>query len=343
MTSHPRDPNAKLKHLDACLLDESQYHKSAGFEAFDLSNEAGMAIRLDDVNLHTTFCERAFAAPLMISPMTGGVERGAELNRMWAQVAEHYQLPMSVGSQRIAIEKGDRAGFFQVRQYAPSAFVFANLGAANLTRSNATDLAQRAVDMVEANALFIHFNAMQEACQGADTDFSEALWCLETICGALRARGVKVFAREVGFGLSKDAARRFLNTGIDGLDCSGAGGTSWSKVESMCADSVALSRLGSVFGEWGIPTTQSILNVRQVSPSVPLIASGGVRSGLDVAKALALGADMVGMARPMLLAAHKGEQELHHFVQMILRELKVAMYAAGIRSVASLKNVITRS
>jgi isopentenyl-diphosphate delta-isomerase len=340
MTANFRDPNAKLKHIDACLLDQSQYAKRAGFERFDLSNEAGLPICLDDVVLATNFCGREFAAPLMISPMTGGVERGAELNRLWATAAEHFHLPMGVGSQRIAIEQGDRAGFFQIRKVAPTAFLFANLGAANLTRANAKDLALRAVEMIDANALFIHFNAMQEACQKADTDFRECLQAMEIICASLREHGVKVFAREVGFGLSKQAAQRFLDAGVDGLDCAGAGGTSWSKVEAMCATSTPEARLGEVFGEWGIPTAQSILNVRSVSPATALIACGGVRSGLDIAKALALGADMVGMARPMLLAANDGEESLHAFIETILHELKVSMFASGTTRLEVLKGAL---
>lgn len=337
MISKLRDPGAKIKHIDACLLAESQYEKSAGFERFELLNEAGFPIRLGDIDLSTTFCERQVSAPLMISPMTGGVERGAELNRLWAAIAEKFGLPMGVGSQRIAIEQGDRAGYFRIRQYAPKAFIFANLGAANLTRANAVDLSRRAIDMVEANAIFIHFNAMQEACQGSDTDFRDALHSLELICAAMHVDKVKVFAREVGFGISGEAAKRFLGTGVDGLDCSGAGGTSWSKVESMCVDNRASARLGQIFGEWGIPTTQSILNVRRVSSELPLIASGGLRSGLHIAKSIALGADLAGMARPFLLAADSGEQALDEFIRTTLHELRVAMFAAGISSIAELK------
>lgn len=333
MSGKLRDPNAKIKHIDACLLEQSQYSKSSGFDDFDLVNQAGLALCIDDISLETQFCGRKFSAPLMISSMTGGVERGAELNRLWATAAEKFGLPMGVGSQRIAIEQGDRAGFFQIRRYAPSAFLFANLGAANLTRHNARELALRSVEMIEANAIFIHFNAMQEACQKADTDFRECLIALETVCSAMRPLSVKVFAREVGFGLSVEAAKRFLSAGVDGIDCAGAGGTSWSKVEAMCAASERDARLGEVFGEWGIPTAQSIVNVRSVSQTVPLIAAGGIRNGLHVAKALALGANMVGMARPMLLAANEGEEVLHQFIESILHELRVAMFGSGFKSV----------
>jgi len=337
MNGKLRDPNAKLKHLDACLLEGSQYSKSAGFEQFELINQAGLALSLNDVSTEVEFCSRKFSAPLMISPMTGGVERGADLNRLWARAAQEFGLPMGVGSQRVAIEKEDRAGFFQIRRFAPSAFLFANLGAANLNRYNARELALRAVEMIEANAIFIHFNAMQEACQRADTDFRESIVALEAVCAALKPQGVKVFAREVGFGLSPEAARRFIAAGVDGVDCAGAGGTSWSKVEAMCGGDPAQVRLGQVFGEWGIPTAQSIANVRSISNNIPLVAAGGIRSGLDVAKALSLGADMVGMARPMLLAANESEEALHRFIESVLHELRVAMFASGCAEISDLK------
>lgn len=341
MAANFRDPKQKLKHLDACLQEASQYLKKTGFERFDLGNEAGTPIKLADIDLTTLFCEHTFAAPLMILPMTGGVERGAELNRLWARAAEQHRLPMGVGSQRIAIEQGDLAGFFQIRKVAPSAFIFGNLGAANLTRANARELGLRAIAMIEANALFVHFNAIQEACQEkGDTDFCETLQALEIICATLQKEKVKVFAREVGFGLSAAAAKRFLNAGVDGIDCTGAGGTSWSKVEAMCASNEKVARLGNVFADFGIPTADSILNVREVSRDVPLIAGGGVRSGLDVAKAIALGANMAGMARPMLLAATAGEDALHRFIESILLELKVAMFGAGVTNVNGLSKFV---
>lgn len=333
-----RDPKSKIKHIEACLLPESQYQKSNGFECINLPNEAGAPISLKTIDLTTTFCDKKFNAPLMIAPMTGGLERGAELNRLWARLAEEFQIPMSVGSQRIAIEEGDRAGFFQIRKYAPTAFVFGNLGAANLTRANAVDVALKAVSMVDANALFIHFNAVQEACQKGDTDFTEGLVCLELICNALRKDDIKVFAREVGFGISKKAAARFMATGVDGIDCSGAGGTSWARVEAMCADNDESARLGLVFAEWGIPTAESVQNVRLTCPKMPLIASGGIRTGLDIAKALYLGADLAAMARPMLCAASLGEDGLVDFLKDTLHELKIAMFACGALDVYALKN-----
>ena len=153
----------------------------------------------------------------------------------------------------------------------------------------------------------------------------------------MSASGVPVFVREVGFGMSVDAARRILATGVAGIDCAGAGGTSWAKVESVCAKDERRRVMGRVFGEWGIPTAQSIVNVRAVSERIPLIATGGIRSGVDVAKAIALGADIASMARPMLLAAHRGEAALDTFIEDTLTELRICMFGIGAASIDALR------
>lgn len=330
MKMNARDPLAKVKHLDACLLEDSQYKKTTGLESIELPNEAGRAIALADVCLAVRFLGKTLAAPLMIAPMTGGVERGQMLNERFARVAEQFQIPMGVGSQRLALENPQLCGLFQVRKWAPTTLIFGNLGAANLTPDNAVNNARRAVEMIKADALFIHFNAMQEACQSdGDVDLRQSLKALEQICSALERDKIPVFAREVGFGLSQMAVRRFLDAGVGGLDCAGAGGTSWAKVESLCASDSAHKKMGQVFGEWGIPTAESIQNVRSVSREVPLVACGGIRNGLDVLKALSLGADVAAMARPFLLAALMGESELEAFVEQCLLELKVGLFGMG--------------
>lgn len=328
----------KLKHVNACLLPESQYHKSAGFDEIDLVNQSAAGLDLDGVSLSTTFLDKNLRAPLMIAPMTGGTELGATLNRRWAQACEHFGLGFGVGSQRLALIRKDVEQSFKVRKYAPTALLFGNIGAAQLLDEGASDLALRAVDMIEADALFIHLNPLQEACKYAgDKSFVGLLRSIEMVAHALGKRGVKVLVREVGFGLSEEAARSLMDTGIDGLDCAGAGGTSWAKVEAMCSVDDRYRRLAMAFKEWGIPTVRAIRNVRQVDKTVPLIATGGIRSGLDIAKAIAIGADMAAMAQPMLIAALKGREELFSYVEAILLELRVAMYASGAAVIHELK------
>ncbi len=339
--NNKRDPEAKMRHIDACILEDSQYKKSAGFDAYDLPYECAAGLDLSTISLATNFLGFALQAPLMIAPMTGGHEHGRLLNERWAKAAGYFGLPFGVGSQRLALENPDVIDSFLVRRHAKQTLIFANLGAAQFLKNYTFKEAMRAVRMIEADALFIHLNPLQEACQeGGDTDFEGLLRAISQVVNELHKERIKVLVREVGFGLSEKSVRVLIETGIDGLDCAGAGGTSWSKVEAMCANSPSMKRLGEIFGEWGIPTAESIKNVRSVSPNFPLIATGGLRSGVDVAKALALGADLGAMARPMLLAALKGEDELYLFIENVLSELRTAMFACGARDVGELKKIV---
>lgn len=332
-----RNIAAKQRHIDVCLTDEVEYRKSAGFERYDFTNEAAAALSLAETDLSTSFLGRRLATPLMIGPMTGGSERALEVNRRLARAAQRFGLPMGVGSQRVAVENPELARFFQVRDIAPDILLFANLGAAQIARGWGTAEALTAVRSIGANALFIHINPLQEAVQGGDRDFRGFTERLQTLCRDLAAESVPVLAREVCFGLSRDAARRLADCGVAGLDCSGAGGTSWAKVEALCAMSPRRRDLGLRFGEWGIPTCESILNVRAVAPDIPLVASGGLRSGIDLAKVLALGADLGAMARPFLMKAHEGEDALQSFVEDVLTDLRVCMFASGATDIASLR------
>jgi isopentenyl-diphosphate Delta-isomerase len=332
-----RDPRAKLKHVDACLTQPVEYDKRTGLELFELTNQALPEVSLGALDLSATLAGRPLRAPLMIAPMTGGTEEGLAINRRLAAAAERFGLAMSVGSQRVALEQPDLARFFRVRDVAPSIALFANFGAGQLVRGWGAAEARRAIEMIGADALFIHFNPVQEAIQGGDRDFRGLAAKLSRLCNDLGSEGVTVFAREVCFGLSTEAAQRLIDCGVHGLDCSGAGGTSWAKVEAFCAPTQRRRELGLRFGEWGIPTSRSILNVRSVSPHIPLIASGGLRNGIDLAKALALGADVGAMARPFLLKAHEGEAALHRYIEDILEELRICMFGAGAPDVRALR------
>lgn len=332
-------PEAKLAHLDACLRDDIEYKKSAGFSEIDFINEAACSISLAEIDISKQFAGKHLRAPLMIAPMTGGIQRGAELNRIWALAAEKFGIALGVGSQRIALEDPLRSPFYQIRKYAPTALLFGNLGAAQLCQGFGPDEALAAVEMIQADALFIHLNAIQEACQGKEASFAGIDSKIAAVCGALHRHNIPVFAREVCFGLSPSAVKRLIDAGVQGIDCSGAGGTSWAKVEAVCAKTPATRQMASAFGEWGIPTVQSIKNVRQHSSTIPLIASGGIRSGLDAAKALALGADIAAMARPILLASVQSEEELHTFIDGIIRQLRVSMFGVGAKNLAELNSL----
>ncbi len=337
MTSKTREPSAKLAHIEACLTAEVEYKKTTGLEKYNFINQAALSISLKEIDTSTSMLGKQLKAPLMIAPMTGGIERGLELNQRWARAAEHWQIAMSVGSQRIGLEDPSKAAFYQIRKHAPTALIFGNIGVAQICLGFGIEEAKRAVEMIEADALFVHFNAIQEASQDGDVDFSDLDRKLAEICSALKKAGIPVFAREVCFGISSEAAQRLINAGIDGIDCAGAGGTSWAKVEALCAKSERRQKMGHCFGEWGIPTATSILNVRSVSADIPLIATGGLRTGIDLAKVLALGADLGAMARPMLLAAYDSEQALSEFIEDVIAQLEVCMFGAGVVCVKELK------
>lgn len=329
----------KLKHVQACLLKESQYQKSAGFDAIELTHEPAASLSLRDVSLATQFLGFDLLSPLMIAPMTGGMELGAILNQRWARAAEHFSLAFGVGSQRLALDDERVKQSFIVRSFAPTTLIFANLGAAQLVQPLGIERARQAVAMIEANALFVHLNPLQEACkEHGDGDFRGFLSALRELVMHLEKSSIPVLVREVGFGLSEKATKALLETGVSGLDCAGAGGTSWTKVEALCAQNQTFRKLGEAFGEWGIPTAEAIKNVRRVHASIPLVATGGIRSGIDAVKALALGADLVGMAQPMLVAAMKSDEELFSFIEQVLLEMRVAMFATGVRTISELKN-----
>ena len=332
-----RDPQSKAHHIDACLTSAVEYKKSAGFDRFDFVNQALPEVSLEHLDLSQPLIGKTLKAPLMIAPMTGGIERAHVLNLRLAAVAQRHGLAMGVGSQRVGLESEERAAFFRVRSVAPSILLFANFGVGQLAKGWGVDEARRAVDMIEADALYLHMNPIQEAAQGGDVDFRGLTARIKALCTALRHEGIPVFAREVGFGVSAEAARQLIDAGISGIDCAGAGGTSWSKVEGICAKTERRRKMGMAFGEWGIPTADAIQQVRSVSSKIPLIATGGLRSGLDLAKAIALGADVGAMARPFLVAADAGEEPLELFVQDTLTELRIAMFGIGAANLDALR------
>ncbi|MEM1023925.1 MAG: type 2 isopentenyl-diphosphate Delta-isomerase [Myxococcota bacterium] len=326
----------KLAHIQAALDGGSEVPQGRGsaltFGELRFLPRALPQVDLESVDLSTTFLGKPISAPLMIAPMTGGLAEGGALNRRMAAAAERFRLPFGVGSQRVALEQADRASLFEVRSVAPTIPLMANLGAIQLKLGYGVDEARRAVDMIGADGLYLHLNAMQEVVQeGGDTSWSGVLEAIERLCNvwAREGRDVPIFAREVGFGLPADDARRLLEAGVDGLDCAGGGGTSWSLVEGRVARSDGHRRLGDVLAAWGLTTPEAILEVRRVHGTVPLVASGGIRTGLDVAKCIALGADVAGMASPILSAAHESEASVDELLRACLAELRAVLFGVG--------------
>jgi isopentenyl-diphosphate delta-isomerase len=340
---HPRmskvTPTARRKadHIRVNIEQDVQATVTTGLERFRLPHRALPELDLEQVDLSTQFLSKRLAAPLLISCMTGGTPQATEINRRLARVAQARGIAMGVGSQRAALETPSLAKTFQLRDVAPDILLFANLGAVQLNYGYGPDECQRAVDMIGADALVLHFNALQEALQAeGDTRFSGLLKRVELVCRRLQ---VPVVAKEVGWGISAQDARLLAQAGVAAIDVAGAGGTSWSQVEMHRAEDEDAALLASRFADWGIPTAECIRSVRQALPDIPLIGSGGLRTGVDIAKCIALGADLCGMAGPFLRAADASEEQAYRAVDLVLRELRVAMFATGCGSLQALRQV----
>jgi isopentenyl-diphosphate delta-isomerase len=292
-------------------------------------------VDLESIAIETKLFGKKIAAPIMISPMTGGIKRGGDLNRRMAAAAERARLPFAVGSQRVALEVESRAIDFKIRDVAPTIPLFGNLGAVQLVKGYGVDHCKRAIEMIGADAIYLHLNAMQEVVQEkGDTTWKGVLKAIERVCAKLDA---PVFAREVGFGIPRDQAKKLIDAGVSGIDCAGGGGTSWTLVEGRVASGEASRQLGATFADWGLTTPESILEVRRASKKIPLIASGGVRTGLDVAKAIALGATIAGMAAPVLRAAEEGEEAVDRLLATVIRELRATLFGVGAGSLAAFR------
>ncbi|KPQ37044.1 MAG: isopentenyl-diphosphate delta-isomerase Idi [Phormidesmis priestleyi Ana] len=318
----------KADHLRVCLEEDVQSHRATnGLERYRFTHACLPELNRDDIDISTMFLGKKLATPLLISSMTGGTEQARMINQRLAQVAQRFGLAMGVGSQRVAVENPAVTATFSVRQYAPDALLFANLGAVQLNYDYGISQCQQAVDALEADALILHLNPLQEAVQTeGDVNFKGLFAKIEQL---VRSLPVPVVAKEVGNGISAEMARRLMSIGIAAIDVAGAGGTSWARVESERAKDAKQRRLGNTFADWGIPTAECITGIRQVSGSVPLIASGGLRNGLDVAKALALGADLGGLAMPFLQAANQSEAALEALCEALIAEIMTVLFCTG--------------
>nr|WP_242038340.1 type 2 isopentenyl-diphosphate Delta-isomerase [Chroococcidiopsis sp. [FACHB-1243]] len=326
----------KADHLRICIEQDVQCQSvTNGLERYRFTHTCLPELNRGDIDLTTTFLGKRLGAPLLISSMTGGTEQAGIINRRLAEVAQHYKIAMGVGSQRVAVEKPQVADTFAVRSLAPDIPLFANLGAVQLNYEYGLEQCLRVVDILEADALILHLNPLQECIQPrGDVNFCGLLDKIEKLCMRLP---VPAIAKEVGNGISGEMAQKLINAGIAAIDVAGAGGTSWAKVESERAETAMQRRLGLTFADWGIPTAECIINVRQVAPNIPLIASGGLRHGLEVAKAIALGADLAGLAMPFLRAAADSESTLHALAEVLIAEITTVLFCTGNANLQQLK------
>ncbi len=322
----------KSDHIQIALSEDVEYrHVTTGFERYGFTYQALPEISRGEVDTSVPLFGRRLSIPLVISSMTGGTPEGARFNRIFAEAAQRFGLAMGVGSQRVALENPELADTFRVRDVAPDILLFANLGAVQLNNGCDIESCLRVVEMIDADALILHLNPLQESAQpGGDTNFRGLAAKIREVC---EISEVPVIVKEVGHGISSRTANLLSEIGVNAIDVAGAGGTSWAKVESYRGTS-----LGATLGEWGIPTAESLLAARNAAASV-IIASGGIRTGLDIAKSVAMGAQASGMALPLLRAAAVSPDALHELILRLHDELATVMFCSGARTIEELRLV----
>lgn len=308
---------------------------TTGLESYFFMHQAVPELNLAQIDTQATLFGKTLQRPLLISSMTGGTAKAYAINRILAEAAQHTGMAMGLGSMRAAIEDSSLAYTYQVRDVAPDILLFANLGAVQLNYGYDLSHCQRAVDMIQADALILHFNALQEAVQPeGDGNFTDLYAKIAPIC---RHLSVPVIAKEVGWGFAAETARRLTEAGVAAIDVAGAGGTSWSQVEMYRAPTARHARIAGAFIDWGIPTTVSIQSCHQAAPHLPIIASGGLKTGIDVAKSIALGATLAGLAGDFLRAADKnGVAGVIELAETLTDELRITMFASGAANLSAL-------
>jgi isopentenyl-diphosphate Delta-isomerase len=336
MSEAKRIDSRKADHIRINLEENVQSALSTGLEKYRFQHAALPEINLADVDTGLDVFSRRLKAPILISSMTGGTGEAEKINLILAEAAQATGVALGLGSARVAIEQPDRVKSFQVRRSAPDILLFANLGAVQLNNSYGVDECKRAVEMIGADALILHLNPLQEALQTeGDTNFRGLLEKIAFVCQSLQ---VPVIVKEVGWGISTKIAMQLKAAGVAAIDVAGAGGTSWSQVEMHRIADDHLTAIAAEFRGWGIPTAESILQVRECKPGILIFASGGLRNGIDIAKSIALGADLGGMAVPFLKAAVSGINETVERICEIQRTIQICMFASGISTIQELQN-----
>lgn len=327
----------KKEHLELCLdngLVAGSY--GTGLERYSFLHNALPEVDIAEIDLSTTFLGKALKAPLLISSMTGGFKLARKVNRNLARAAQQLGLAMGVGSQRVALEEQSVADSFEVRDLAPDILLLGNLGAVQLNYGYSIEQCRQAVRMIQADGLILHLNVLQEAVQPEGNRNFKGL--TDKIAEVCRQLEVPVMAKEVGGGISADVAVRLKRAGVKAIDVAGRGGTSWYAVEAKRA-----ARRGQpadlTFANWGIPTEEAVVKVREAAPELEIVASGGIRSGLDIAKAIALGANIGAIGQPLLEPALESAEKVIYFLTGIIYDIKVAMLCVGAPDLSALSKV----
>lgn len=321
----------KSQHIDICQNQpvEGSHSLSNGFDAFSFLPKTIPELNWEHLSTKTEFLNRGFDLPFLITGMTGGVDQGTKINQRLAKAAAKFNIPMGVGSQRMALEDPELAYIFKVKDSSPDIFLIGNLGIAQLLDTSPSAWTQ-AVRMIDADAFALHLNVLQELVQvEGDRNFQGVKDIIKRLKDHL---DVPLIIKEVGAGMDVQTAQSLLDIGVDAIDIAGTGGTSWAQIEGLRAGDSQTQRLGKVFQDWGIPTAHSLAAVKNSCKNSQVIATGGVRNGLIAAKALALGATMVGIGLPLFKAALVSEQKVEYELECMTRELKTTMLLTGCQS-----------
>ena len=325
----------KSDHIKINLEQDVRSSLTSGLEKYHFIHEALPELDLNRLDTSCKLFGKQLTSPTLISSMTGGTSEAETINLRLAEAAQECGIAMGVGSQRAAIEHPEQAPTFQVRRVAPDILLFANIGAVQFNYGYGVDECRRAVDMIQADALYLHLNPLQEAVQDAgDTNWVGLASKIEEVCKKLE---VPVIAKEDGWGISEHTAEILANCGVQAIDVAGAGGTSWSQVEMHRAPDEFTRNLAATFVGWGIPTAESIVSVKRSVPEMTVFASGGIKDGLDIAKSIALGATLGGMAGQFLKAAAISTEKAVEMIKLTKRQIEVTMFACGAGSLNELK------
>ncbi len=331
----------KKDHIEIILSGKARHNRDSGFSEISFVHNALPELDFGDIDISTEFLGKKLNLPYLASSMTGGPDQGGIINRNIAEAAQTMGFAMGVGSQRIALGGGSGHGLDrEVRRIAPDIALYANLGAVQLVQGMSIGDCRRAVDAISADALILHLNPLQEVLQqGGDVNWKGVLNAIENVC---RHSGVPVIAKEVGAGISVDVAKRLVEAGISAIDVAGTGGSSWAAVEGLRRADAQGQSLGEVFRNWGLPTAESLHAVHCALPEIPLIASGGIADGLDGAKALRLGASLVGQAGALLHAATLGPEQVIAHVAAWEKALRIVCFCTASQNLDELRQAPLR-
>lgn len=326
----------KTEHIRLCLQENVEgVNKTTGLEGISFIHNALPEIDFADIRLDSAFLGKNIKAPFLVSSMTGGSDLAVKINQNLAEAAEEKGWVMALGSTRALLESKAYKESFLVREKAPTIPLIANIGAVQLNYGYGAEECKRIVDMTGADSIVLHFNSLQEVVQDeGDLNFRDLLPKIEKVCKTL---DVPVGAKEVGFGIDGTVARKLYDAGISYMDVAGAGGTSWSQVEKLRSKDPLRKAAAEAFNNWGIPTKDCIVSVRSELANVPIVASGGMKTGVDAAKAITIGADTIGFARKLLKAATKSVEAVIEAMEQIELEMKMVMFGIGVKTIEELK------